>query len=167
MLPMSDIAEVIDPVRRQRYRFDRDGDDLVAEVWTDVGGDVPEHAHPRQIEWWEVVTGEVTFLIDGERRPAAPGDHIRADAGVRHAFVNDGSRPALLRVRVSPAGDLEAFLHEAARLARTGAFDARGRPSSPRAALNLLALATRHRRDIVITAPPAARLFSAALQALP
>lgn len=167
MLLMGDKAEVLDPVRRQRYRFNRDGDDLLAEVWTDIGGDVPEHTHPTQIEWWEVVSGDVTFFIDGDRRPAGPGDHIRADAGVRHAFVNNANEPALLRVRVSPAGDLEAFLREAARLARAGAFDSRGRPSSPGAALKLLALAIRHRRDIAITAPLPARLLSVAIQSLP
>lgn len=167
MLLMSDNEEVLDPVRRQRYRFSRDGDDLLAEVWTDVGGDVPEHTHPTQTEWWEVISGEVTFFIDSEPRPARTGDHVRADAGVRHAFVNDGTRPALLRVRVSPAGELETFLRTAAGLARDNAFDARGRPSSPRAALQLLGLVIRHRRDIAITAPLPARVLSAALRALP
>lgn len=167
MLPMSDNEEVLDPVRRQRYRFTRDGADLLAEVWTDVGGDVPEHTHPTQIEWWEVVSGEVTFVIDSAPRRCRTGDRVRADAGVRHAFVNDGTQPALLRVRVSPAGELETFLREAARLARADAFDARGRPSSPRAALQLLGLVIRHRRDIAVTAPLPARALSAALQALP
>jgi hypothetical protein len=109
----------------------------------------------------------VTFVVGGERRPAGPGDRVRADAGVPHAFVNDGAETAVLRVRVSPAGDLQRFLTDAARLARGGAFDARGLPSSPRAAWRLVRLALRHRRDIEITAPAPARLLTRALRVLP
>lgn len=162
---MSDI--VIDPVRRQRYRFSRDGDDLLAEVETDPGGDVPEHVHPAQTEWWEVVEGDVTFIIGGHPRRASAGDQICAQAGVRHAFVNDGSTVALLRVRISPAGDLEAFLTEAARLATTGAFNQRGIPSSPAAALAVARLALRYRADIQITSPPPARLLNLIGRILP
>lgn len=166
MLPVSDTV-VVDPVRRQRYRFSRDGDDLLAEVETAPGGDVPEHVHPMQTEYWEVITGAVTFYIDGQPRPGRPGDRIRADAGIRHAFVNDGPDTALLKVRVSPANDLQTFLVEAARLARAGAFDAKGKPSSPRAAMALIALAVRHRRDIQITTPAPLRLLNVAMRALP
>lgn len=162
---MSDM--VVDPVRRQRYRFSRDGDNLVAEVETAPGGDVPEHLHPAQTEWWEVLEGEVTFIIDGRPQRASVGDRIRADAGVRHAFVNDGATPALLRVRVSPAGELQAFLTEAARLATAGKFNALGIPSSPASALTLLRLVVRYRRDIQITSPPPARLLNVALRTLP
>lgn len=165
MLPMSDI--VVDPVRRQRYRFSRDGEDLLAEVDTDPGGDVPEHVHPAQTEWWEVLEGEVTFLIDGQARKAGAGERVRADAGIRHAFVNDGTTVAVLRVRLSPAGELQEFLTEAARLATAGKFNARGIPSSPASALTLLRLAVRYRRDIEITTPPPARLINAILRKLP
>jgi quercetin dioxygenase-like cupin family protein len=160
MLPMSDI--IVDPVRRQRYRFFRDGADLLAEVETDPGVDVPEHIHPTQTEDWEVITGEVTFFIDGRPQAARPGDRIRADPGVRHAFVNDGVQTAILKVRVTPADDLQTFLVEAARLARDGAFDAKGKPSSPRAAFALIGLAVRHRKDIQITTPAPMRIFNIA-----
>jgi mannose-6-phosphate isomerase-like protein (cupin superfamily) len=130
---------VVDPVRRQRYRFWRDGDDLLAEVETDPGGDVPEHVHPHQTERWEVVEGDVTFTIDGQRRRASAGDQFCAEAGHRHAFVNDAATVAVLRVRVSPAGRLQEFLTEAARLATAGAFNQRGRPSSPAGALAVAA----------------------------
>ena len=155
---MSDI--VIDPVRRQRYRFSRDGEDLLAEVETDPGGDVPEHIHPHQVEIWEVVSGQVTFVIDGRPRRAGPGEKILADAGVRHAFFNDGETAAMLKVRVSPAGELQDFLTQAAQLASAGAFNQRGIPSSPSAALTLVRLVLRYRADIEITSPPPARLVN-------
>lgn len=162
---MSDI--VVDPVRRQRYRFSRDGDDLLAEVETDPGGDVPEHVHPHQVEWWEVISGGVTFVIDGARRRARAPDRIRADAGVRHAFVNDGDTIAVLKVRISPAGELQDFLTQAARLATAGAFNQSGIPSSPSSALAVVRLALRYRADIQITSPPPARLINLLARALP
>jgi quercetin dioxygenase-like cupin family protein len=165
MLPMSDI--VVDPVRRQRYRFSRDSGDLIAEVETDPGGDVPEHVHPVQTEWWEVLAGDVTFVIDGQARRASAGERICAEAGARHAFVNDGSTIAVLTVRVSPAGELQEFLTEAARLAAAGAFNQRGIPSSPAAALRVARLALRYRADIQITSPPPARLLNLIGRVLP
>jgi len=165
MLPMSNI--VVDPVRRQRYHFSRDGGDLLAEVETDPGGDVPEHLHPRQIEFWEVLEGQVTFVIDGKRRPARTGDRVQAGAGIRHAFVNHGDSVAVLKVRISPAGELQDFLTEAARLASAGRFDQRGIPSSPASALSLLRLALRYRDDIRITSPPPALAISLIARLLP
>lgn len=162
---MGDI--VVDPVRRQSYRFARDGDDLLAEVETDPGGDVPEHVHPAQTEWWEVVEGNVTFFVDGERRPAKAGEQVRADAGMRHSFINDGNERAILNVRVSPAGELQAFLTEAARYAAAGMFDARGKPSSIASAIKLWRLVIRFRNDIQITTPAPARLLNLLLRALP
>ncbi len=164
MLLVSDI--VVDPVRRQRHRFSRDGEDLLAEVETDPGGDVPEHAHPHQVEWWEIMSGEATFVIDGEPRTARTGNRIRADAGVRHAFINDGHTVAVLKVRVRPAGELQDFLTQAARLATAGAFNQRGIPSSPSEGLAIVRLALRYRADIQITSPPPARLINLLARAL-
>jgi quercetin dioxygenase-like cupin family protein len=154
---MSDI--VVDPVRRQRYRFRRDGDDLFAEVETDPGGNVPEHVHPHQTESWEVLAGDVTFTIDGQRRRASAGDQVCAEAGHRHAFVNDGTTVAVLRVHVSPAGRMQEFLTEAARLATAGAFNQRGLPSSPGGALAVARLALRYRAEVEINSPPPVRLL--------
>jgi mannose-6-phosphate isomerase-like protein (cupin superfamily) len=165
MLPMSDI--MVDPVRRQRYRFWRDGDDLMAEVETDPGGDVPLHAHPRLTERWKLVTGEVTFVIDGQPRRPRPGDEVVVEPGVPHSFANDGGAVAVLRVRVSPAGEMQEFLTEAARLAAAGAFNQAGVPSSPRAALAVSRLALRYRADIQIMSPPPVRLLNMIGRMLP
>src|SRR5437762_1358324 len=121
---------VEDPVLRQRYRFERDGDVLRAEVWAEPGSAVPLHLHPRLEERWEVVDGDVTFRIDREKRRAQPGDRLVAAPGVRHAFKNTGDRVAHLRVEVEPALDLQQFLEEAAALNRSGAFTRRGIPKS-------------------------------------
>ena len=100
---------VEDPVLRQRYRFARDGDILRVDVWAEPGSAVPDHFHPRLAERWEVVEGQVTFRIDGDDRPAGPGDRLVAPAGVRHSFENTGSEPMHLLAIYSPGGP-EAIL---------------------------------------------------------
>ena len=148
----SDLVE--DPVRRQRYRFSREGDVLHLDVWADPGGDVPEHLHPRIEERFEVVEGEVTFRVDGERRRAAPGDRLVAKAGARHAFENTGPRVAHLRVEVEPASRHQEFLEEAAALARAGKYTRRGIPKGFRAALETADFAERYRDVTVLMFPP-------------
>lgn len=145
---------VTDPVRRQRYRFSEADGDLFADVWTDPGGDVPEHVHPVQTERWEVITGQVTFRIAGKRTPAGPGSTFLAQPGVRHSFKNTGNEEALLRVHVSPGLDLRSFLEEAAALARAGKFNRYGVPHGLRAAAELADLAERYQHTTIICRPP-------------
>src|SRR5919198_2695539 len=124
-------AELIeDPVRRQRYRFTREGDVLRAEVWVEPGGDVPRHWHPALEERFEVVEGHVTFWVGREKHPAGPGDRLVAPARSPHAFKNTGAEVAHLRVEVAPASRLQEFLEEAAALARAGQYTKRGIPTS-------------------------------------
>src|SRR5919197_775420 len=111
-----------DPVRRQRYRFSRDGDVLRVGVWAAPGGDVPAHVHPAQEERFEVLSGQVRFRVGGRKRSAGAGDRVVAPAGVRHSFKNVGKSEARLRIEVVPALGLQGFLEEAAALARAGKY---------------------------------------------
>jgi quercetin dioxygenase-like cupin family protein len=147
-------VEIVDPVRRQRMSFARDGDILRAEVWTAPGGDVPAHHHPAQTERFEVVSGEVVFRVGRDRRRAGPGDRVIAEAGVVHAFKNSGGVDALVRVEVQPALRLQAFLEEAAALARQGKYTRRGVPRGPRAAAELAELMGRYADVTVMAFPP-------------
>ena len=72
---------VVDPVRRQRLAFSRDGGVLHAEVFADPGGDVPSHYHPAQEERFEVLAGRVRFDVDGRRIEGGPGMRVIAPAG--------------------------------------------------------------------------------------
>jgi quercetin dioxygenase-like cupin family protein len=150
-------AELIeDPVRRQRYRFMREGDVLRAEVWVEPGGDVPRHWHPQIEERFEVVEGEVTFWVGREKHPAGPGDRLVAPPGSRHAFKNSGAEVAHLRVEVEPASRLREFLEEAAALARAGKYTRRGIPKGFRAACEGADFTERYRDVTVLTFPPPA-----------
>ena len=145
---------VVDPVRRQRYAFSREGDVLRFEVTIGPGGDVPEHLHPAQEERWEVVRGNVRFRLGDRWLDVGPGEGLAALVGVPHAFENVGREEAFLRAEVSPALDLQEFLEEAAVLARAGKFTRHGLPTGPRAALELVELAERYRGVVVLTQPP-------------
>jgi quercetin dioxygenase-like cupin family protein len=144
---------VHDPVRRQRYRFERAGDVLRVEVWIDPGGEVPEHLHPGQEERFEVRSGLVRFTVDGVKRDAGPGGRLAAPPGSRHRFENVSPEEASMRVEVEPALDLQGFLEDAARLARERKYTRRGLPRGPRAALELAVFAERYRKTSVLTSP--------------
>ena len=143
-----------DPVRRQRYRFTREGNVLRAEVWCDPGGDVPAHSHPSQEERFEILAGEVRFRVGGRTQPAGAGDRVVAPAGVRHSFKNTGKTEARLVVEVEPALDLQDFLEEAAALARAGKYTRLGIPRGFGAAAELAELIERYRPVTVMAFPP-------------
>ena len=147
---------IVDPVRRQRYTFSREGDRLRFEVAIGPGGDVPHHLHPAQEESWEVVRGKVRFRLGERWVVVGPGEKLAAAPGVPHAFENVGREEAFLRAEVSPALDLQDFLEEAAALARAGKFTRRGAPTSLRAALELVELADHYRGVVVMAQPPPA-----------
>jgi quercetin dioxygenase-like cupin family protein len=149
-------VEIVDPVRRQRIVFSPRGNVLRADVWTAPGGDVPPHYHPSQSERFEVVSGEVEFKVGGRRRRAKPGDRLTAEPGVVHAFKNVGSTEALVRIEAEPALRLQAFLEEAAVLARAGKYSQRGVPRGFRAAAELADLMERYADVTVMAFPPRA-----------
>jgi quercetin dioxygenase-like cupin family protein len=149
-------VEIEDPVRRQRIAFSSEGDVLKAEVWTAPGGDVPLHYHPAQTERFEVVSGEVEFRIGKTKRRARPGERLVAEPRVVHAFRNVGGTEALVRIEAEPALRLQAFLEEAAALARAGKYSQRGVPRGLRAAAELADLMERYADVTVMASPPRA-----------
>jgi hypothetical protein len=130
---------------------------LSVDVWVDPGGGVTvEHFHPGIEERWHVLEGNVTFEIEGEKRPAGAGDRLVAAPGVRHSFVNDGSTEARLEVEAEPRGELEEFLTDAARLAQAGLYDKKGRPKGLKGLVEGSKFALRYRDTTVTTFPPPA-----------
>jgi mannose-6-phosphate isomerase-like protein (cupin superfamily) len=146
---------VDDPLFRQRYLFSRDGDVLRIDIRTEPGGGVlAEHVHPRLEERYHLLTGEVTFRVDGKPVVAGPGAQLVVPAGVRHSFRNTGTDTAHLEVEADPALQLRESIEEGASLARTERFTAAGRPRSLRALIEGAALARRYRDTVVLSSPP-------------
>jgi mannose-6-phosphate isomerase-like protein (cupin superfamily) len=144
---------VEDPVLKQRLAFrpsDDDGDALIVEMWVEPGGGVPPHVHPAMEERFEVLSGELSLLSGRKWTAAGPGETVVVSARTRHAYRNTGSGVAHAICRAAPGLTLQEFLEEAAAMARAGRLTRNGLPRSPRAALQALSLAFRHRKMVIM-----------------
>ena len=148
--------QVYDPNRRQRYEFRREGENLVVEIRVAPGGDVPPHYHPAQEERWTVRQGRVRFKIDGRTVVPEPGAEVVVAPRVKHSFKNVGDGEAHIHVEVRPAGELQAFLEDAAALSRAGCYTRHGLVKSPKGALRMAEFVDRYRDTTVVTLPPPA-----------
>jgi quercetin dioxygenase-like cupin family protein len=143
---------VEDPVLRQRLAFRpaEDGDALLVEMWVEPGGGVPPHVHPAMEERFEVLEGELSFLSGRKWQSATAGEKVVVPAGIRHAYRNSGTEPAHGVCRASPPQSLEEFLTEAAAMAREGKLTRQGLPKTPGAVVQVLRLAIRHRKMVMM-----------------
>lgn len=151
-----------DPVFKYRIRFHPpEGKLLKMDVYVDPGGGVSvSHYHPAIEERFEVLDGEATFTADGQEIVARAGDPaVVVSAGVRHTFRNSGEAETHIVCEAEPAMDLQAFLTEAAAMARAGKYTRRGFPRGFRAFLEAAEFADRYRDTVVLTGgllpPPA------------
>jgi len=137
---------------RQRLGFEttEDGAAVRVEMWVEPGGGVPPHVHPSMDERFEVISGQLSFLSGRKWQTAGPGETVVVAAGTRHAYRNSGAEPAHGVCRASPPQSLEEFLTDAAALAREGKITKRGLPKSPAALVQVLRLALRHRKMVVM-----------------
>jgi len=62
---------------------------------------VPEHLHEHKDESFDIIRGEGTFLLNGERIVARPGMTIYVPAGTYHALKADRSEYWVLRETVN------------------------------------------------------------------
>jgi len=137
---------------KQRLSFrPAEGEDAVlVDMWVEPGGGVPPHVHPSMEERFEVISGELSFLAGRKWRTAGAGQTVLVPAGTRHAYRNSGAKPAHGVCHASPPQSLEEFLTDAAAMARDGKITRHGLPKSPPALLQVLRLALRHRRMVVM-----------------
>jgi mannose-6-phosphate isomerase-like protein (cupin superfamily) len=77
------------------------------------GGGPGPHYHEREDEWFYIVEGRVSFLINGIWTDLFPGDCVYSPRGSVHAFKNNTDQPIRVFVHTTPAG-IEGFFAEAA-----------------------------------------------------
>jgi quercetin dioxygenase-like cupin family protein len=146
---------VHDPVSHVSYAFQPDGENLIVDCLVDPGGALPPHRHPRQVERWSVIDGQVRFRLgDQERLVGAADGELPVVPGTTHGLANVSDHAARLRCRVEPALRLQAFLEESAAAARDGLFTARGLPRGLTGARWAAAFLDRYRSETVLLAPP-------------
>ena len=98
------------------YRFLATGEDTNGKyaLWEAIvppGGGPPPHAHSREEEGFYVLSGELTFTINGEKIVAKAGMFANMPVGTPHSFKNEGRKPAKMLISVAPAG-LEKMFFE-------------------------------------------------------
>jgi len=118
------------------------------------------HRHPTLIERFEVIEGEVSFLIDGEERAMRPGDGVaEVPAGTVHDWWNSGSGIARVEAAVEVAAgaapaSAERFIGLIEALWSLGALGAVGDDGMPDP-IWLAAIGREYRDVIRFEQPPA------------
>ena len=79
-----------------------DGELLEMEAtYAGTGKFPPEHAHPKQVETFEVLEGSIRTIIDGEERTYEAGETFEVPIDTPHQMASAG--PARLKWEVRPA----------------------------------------------------------------
>lgn len=87
------------------------GSFCVAEITSQPGGGVPPHLHQNVDEFFYVLDGEYTFLLDGKPTQASAGTFVFVPAGTFHGFTNTGQSAAKL-VDFHTPGKFDQFFEE-------------------------------------------------------
>jgi quercetin dioxygenase-like cupin family protein len=81
----------------------------VAETWAPRGHGSPLHVHRQEDEWFYVLSGELTFWVDGRVITATEGSFVYGPRDVPHTFTVTSEEARFLLV-VEPAG-FENFIN--------------------------------------------------------
>ena len=125
---------IVNPVSGERITFrktsaDTDSEYLEIDVEVSPDGAVPGmHVHPNQEERFEILSGTVRFRKGVKKIDAKAGDVVVVEPGKAHKFKNTGERGAAMRVRVTPALEMERLLETAVDLAQDGRVTNNGMP---------------------------------------
>lgn len=102
-------------VRLEFLRTGAETDGELHEMRATYGADSPmppAHLHPAQDERFEVETGALTFVVDGEERVVGAGEVIEIPRGAVHQVRNAGDVPAVTLWQTRPALRTGEFHHE-------------------------------------------------------
>ncbi len=145
------------PLSGERITFvhtsaDTGGERLAIDLELAPGGRVPAglHIHPEQEESFAVQRGLMRFRKGRDTIVARAGELVVVPAGVRHDFANAGAEPALVRVEVRPALEMERLFETAVGLACEGRAFRSGMPKP----LDLALFVREFRREVQAAFPP-------------
>jgi mannose-6-phosphate isomerase-like protein (cupin superfamily) len=94
---------------------DTNGGLYIFEGTSIVKGGPPRHVHLEQDEWFYVIKGEFRFEVGDEKFTVGPGGSVFGPRKVPHVWASVSDTSTML-MAVQPAGTLEAFFQELAKL---------------------------------------------------
>jgi quercetin dioxygenase-like cupin family protein len=123
---------------------------LVAELHVEPGGRVAgAHRHPGLVERFQVVRGQVNYLIGDREAVLGPGDSAEVPAGVVHDWWQVGEERAVVVGEVDPGARFTEMVGTFFGLARDGKVDKKGVPHPLQ-----LALSARSYADTMVMVKP-------------
>ena len=96
--------------------LDTNGGFFVIENTDALKGGPPRHLHHEQEEWFYVVESHYIVEIGDEHHSLGPGDSVLAPRKVAHVWAHVGEGTGRLIAALQPAGEIEAFFGELAKL---------------------------------------------------
>jgi mannose-6-phosphate isomerase-like protein (cupin superfamily) len=110
----------------------------------------PEHVHPLQESSFEVISGNMSFSINGETRMVGPGESILIPKGTPHFFWNESGTEVHAMQYFKPALHIASFFRTFFTLARENKLNEKGLPN-----LFLVAIISlKHQGEIRLVRPP-------------
>ncbi len=97
---------------------DSGGDLLIYDTVRNAKGGPALHFHHQQDEWFYVIRGEFIVRVGEETLQVGPGDSAFAPRKVPHAFALTSEGEGQMLVLFQPAGSMEHFFQEMARLGK-------------------------------------------------
>ena len=86
----------------------------------------PMHVHLDQDESGEVVSGQLSAMMDGKLLTRGAGERVVIPRGVRHRWWNSGDEVLVFHGKAEPAGDFDQYLADIFAILNASAS---GRPS--------------------------------------
>jgi len=139
-----------DAIIFKKTAADTDGELLEFEMVIEpAASGPPQHIHPRAEEQFEVLSGKVQAKISDKTYHFDQGGSFTVPPGIAHAWWNEGSEQARVRVKLIPATRMEDFFRTWYGLANDGKMNDNGLPS-----IWQLALTSKEYLDSVHLAKP-------------
>lgn len=130
-------------------RCDAEVLDLVA-VYPPGGQASPEHFHPHQAESFEVLSGTLEVVLEGESFSMEAGQFLEIPPMARHQVWNSGEEPVRVRWKTWPSLRTARFYETLADLAEQGRLPEKGSPPL----LQMAVLLAEYGEELRLTRPP-------------
>jgi mannose-6-phosphate isomerase-like protein (cupin superfamily) len=96
------------------------------------------HVHPIQENRFQIISGKLTFFIDGKLHIAQKGEIIAIPKNIPHEFWNEGEENAVYIQEFLPALKIDQLFETFFALARDEKLDSKGKPNIFQAAVIML-----------------------------